>query len=143
MATATDNLTQYSDKKVVVVRKQEDGSAKEVEGTVQTANELGLLIKPKGQTKFDLIPADEIEDIRLAQSTAKAIARKTLKVVELGQARSHLVERHAFTLSQVNAMSEEEAFQTHEGIDHEAGDLGHVHGSKDAAKADDTSSDES
>lgn len=127
------DLSQYNDKKVIVTHKAKDGAdGVETEGTVQTGNELGLLIKPKGKTGLALINKDDIDDIKLVPSSAKALTRKTLKPVELGQARTHLAERHGYTLSQVNKMSEEEAFETHAGIDHEAADLGHVHGDKSA-----------
>jgi len=130
MADTKLDLTEFNDKKVVVIKKADDGSATEIEGTVQSGNALGLLIKPKGKTKFELIVADDIEEVRPVREEAKALTRKTLKVVELPQARNHLLERHAYTLAQVNAMSDDEALEAHNGIDHEASDLGHVHGEK-------------
>ena len=129
--TDTLDLTEFKEgTTVIVVKKVQDGTAAEIEGTVQSGNELGLLIKPKGKTKFELILAADIDEVRPVKEDAKPLTRKTLKVVELPQARNHLLERHAFTLAKVNAMSDEEAFKTHESIDHEASDLGHVHGEK-------------
>lgn len=130
MAGTTQDLTQFVDKKVVVVKNAEDGTSVEVEGTVQSGNELGLVIKPKGKTNFDIIQASDIEEVRLVESAQKSLTRRTLKPVKLEQARNHLLERHAYTLAQVNKMSDQQALDAHEGIDHEASDLGHVHGDK-------------
>lgn len=130
MSVSTENLAQYENKKIVVVKKNEDGSASEIEGVAQAANELGILIKPKGKTNFDLVPIGDIEEIRYVEGTVKKLTRKTLKEVEFGQARNHLLERHGFTLAQVNDMDEKSAFEKHNAIDHEGSDLGHVHGDK-------------
>lgn len=125
------DYSQYNGKKVTVVRNPADSSdAVEIEGTVQVGNEQGLLIKPKGKTSFDLIPAEEIEEVRIAPEKSKKLTAKTLKVVELGSARSHLLERHGLSLTDANNVTEEEAFEAHEATDHS--DLGHVHGDKNA-----------
>lgn len=131
--TATQSLSQFTGKKVTVVYTVEGKSeAIEAEGKVDTGNDLGLLFKPKGKTQLILIPAASIEDVRLEEEKAKALTRKTLKVVQLGQARNHLLERHAYTLTKVNELTEQQAFDEHAGLDHEASDLGHVHKDKDS-----------
>lgn len=141
-ATAEErDLAQYSDKKVTVVRNlpepNEAGEGTvEIEGVVQVANEMGLLIKPKGQVKFELIPADEIEEVYLTPESATKLKRSKLKVVTLGKARRHLVERHGVQLSWANDNSEEDAFKYHEGLDHEALDLGHIHVEKSSGSDD-------
>ena len=125
------DLTQYVNKKVILVRAPAGGGdAEEIEGTIQAANPEGVLIKPKGKTQFDLVPAAEIDDLRLAPEKDKGVTRKTLRVVELGSARTHLAERHGLTLAEVNGLEEEAAFERHAAIDHEGGDLGHNHGDK-------------
>jgi len=129
----SQNYDQFAGKRVIVVHRVDGKTdAEEVEGTAEAANDQAILLKPKGKTQLQLIEAGNIEDVRFVEDKPKALARKTLKVVQFGQARNHLLERHAFTLSQVNEMSEQEALEKHEGIDHEASDLGHVHGDKDA-----------
>lgn len=127
------NFDKYTGKKVVVVRTVSGQTeAEEIEGTCEVGNELGLLVKPKGKTQLELIDAESVVEVRYAEESVKKLARKTLKVVEFGQARSHLLERHGWTLAQVNGISEKEALDAHEQIDHEANDLGHVHGDKKA-----------
>lgn len=137
MTTTTEerDLSQFKDKRVVVTRNlpepnDKGESAVEVEGLVQVGSALGLVIKPKGQTKFDLIPAEEIEEIHLAKDSSKPLKASKIKLVELGQARRHLLERHGYTLEWVNSVDEETAKQHHDEIDHEAEGLGHVHSAK-------------
>lgn len=131
------DYTGFVTKKVILIRNlsepnEKGESAVELEGTLEAANASGVMFKPKGQVKPDIINASEIEDIRLAPEKAKKITAKVLKPIQLGQARSHLLERHGLTLSEVNGLSEEDAFKYHEGIDHKEADLGHVHGEKES-----------
>jgi hypothetical protein len=151
MTTATElDLSQYDGKRVVVTHNQADGTAAETEGTVQTGNSLGLLIKPKGKSAVEIIEAGDIEGIILAPEKQKNFGVTYLKVVELGGARKHLLDRHAATLTAVNSMTEEDAFKLHASIDHEDSDLGHVHGEKpkkdkatDSSESDDAGADDS
>jgi hypothetical protein len=127
---ADTDLAQYEGKKIIVIKKVEGGDAVEIEGTAQASNDLGILIKPKGKTNFDLIHKGDIEEVRYVVEKPKALGRKTLKLVEFGQARNHLLERHGYTLAQVNEIDEKQAFDAHNAIDHVASDLGHEHGDK-------------
>lgn len=129
------NLDQYNGKKVLVTVNQADGTATEIEGTVETANDLGILIKPKGKTKLELIEAANVAEVKLAPEALKSIAVKKLKPVELGQARAHLIDRHGYKLADINKMTEQDAFEFHASIDHKANDLGHVHVDKTATEA--------
>lgn len=134
-------------KRAVLVRKldapKEDGStAEELEGTVDSYNELGLLFKPKGKVNLELVETDYIEDLRPITEAPKKLKQKTLKPVPYGQTRNHLLERHAFTLVQVNGMTEDQAVEAHNQIDHSV--LGHVHSQpeqQEASENDDESSD--
>lgn len=134
MAETTLNLAKFTGKKVVVVHTPDGKTdAEELEGTAEAANDNGILVKPKGKTQLVLIEAARIEDVRFVDEKPKALSRKTLKIVQFGQARAHLLERHAWTVKQVNEISEKDAFELHEKIDHEKLDLGHVHGEKEKA----------
>jgi hypothetical protein len=125
------NFEQFIDKKVTFVRNEAGKTeAEEVEGTVVAVNGGIVMLKPKGKTTPTLIPEGEIENMDFAADKAKSLTRKTLKVVEYGQARAHLLERHGAKLALVNKLSEKEAFEQHKEIDHENEDLGHVHGDK-------------
>lgn len=120
------DLSQYAGKRVILVRKVEGSdTAEEVEGTVESANQLGIVLKPKGKATFELVEEGNIEDIRFAPVKPQALKAKKLKPVPFGQVKRHLLDRHAFTLSVVNEMTEEKAVEVHDGIDHS--DLGHKH----------------
>lgn len=125
----SNDLSQYEGKKIIVVKKDGE-NAVELEGTAQTANEVGILLKPKGKATVDIVSAEDIVEVRYVVEKPKALTRKTLKVVEFGQARNHLLERHGYTLARINEMDEQEALNEHSRINHEAADLGHVHGDK-------------
>lgn len=126
---SVENIEQYEGKKIVVVYNKGD-EAVEVEGTAQAANSVGILLKPKGKTTIDIIELAQIESVRYVADKPKSLAAKVLKPVEFGQARNHLLERHGYTLTQINDMDEQAAFDAHNAIDHKASDLGHVHGDK-------------
>ena len=121
----------YQGKKVILVRNEPNVTdAVEIEGTVQSGNALGILIKPKGKTNYELVPAAEIEQIDFVAEKPKELDRKVLRVVEYGQARPHLLERHNWTLTKINETNELDAYDFHNLLDHVAEDLGHVHGNR-------------
>lgn len=123
-----ENLEQYNGKRVLVTTKNGD-EANEIEGTVESGNPLGLLIKPKGKTNLVLLEIDQVIEIKVVTPPVaqKALKAKKLRKVELGQARTHLLERHGYSLKDINAMTEEAAFEFHASLDHVSLDLGHVH----------------
>lgn len=128
-----DDYSQFQGKRVTLVYTPKGKTeAVEVEAHVESTSPLGLVIKPKGKTNLELVEASQVEDVNFLNEKPKALAVKTLKVIEHGAARSHLLERHAFTLAAINEMDEATAVETHGKIDHEGLGLGHVHGSKDA-----------
>jgi hypothetical protein len=133
--TTTASLASYEGKKIVVTVNLAEPNEKgestiEMEGTAQSANDLGILLKPKGRTNLELIEAKDIEEIRFAPEPDRKLTAKTLKDVEYGQAKQHLLDRHGLRLADVNALTEQAAFDYHAGLDHVALDLGHVHGAK-------------
>jgi putative ubiquitin-RnfH superfamily antitoxin RatB of RatAB toxin-antitoxin module len=138
MTTAVEENTDYASykgKRVVVTYNAPNGELVEVEGLVETGNAIGILIKPKGKAQVDLIEVDRIENVTEIEDGPKKLRRKPLGLIAEAKARAHLLERHAYTLAQVNGMTDESAFKLHESIDHDASDLGHYHkASEDAAK---------
>lgn len=128
-------FAEYTGKKVVVTHNttDKDGApvTEELEGKVEVGNDTGLLVKPKGKTSLVLIEAANVELVELAPDDT-ALKAKKIKPVKLGQARSHLLERHGVSLSEVNGLTEQEAYDAHLRIDHVQADLGHFHGEKDA-----------
>lgn len=143
MTVSVTDLKEYEDKKVVLVRNlakpnDKGDTAEELEGTLVAVAGDAVMFKQKGKATAGLIDIGDIERVDHADTGSKKLVRKTLKVVKFGQARNHLLERHGYTVTQVNEITEKEAYDLHASIDHEAQDLGHVH--KD--KADDEASDE-
>ena len=135
-------------KRVVLTRNLKEPNAQgelavEIEGTLEAANEMGVMFKPKGQIKPEIFDLGEIEEVRYAPEKAKKIKAKKLKPVEFGQAKSHLLERHGLTLTKVNGFTEEQALEYHNAIDHVAADLGHVHEAPKAPGESDEAGDES
>lgn len=135
MAVSAPELSKYQSKRVVVVRNLAEPNEKgeravEIEGLAQAANALGVLIKPKGKTNVELIELHDIEEISFAPEKNKILKPKSLRPVTYGQAKSHLLERHGYTLTEANALTEEEALETHDKIDHVEDDLGHIHEDK-------------
>ena len=129
------DFSEFVDKKVILVQNLKEPNEKgegavEIEGTVVAANAIGILLKPKGQVKPVIIEVGDVEQIGYAPEKIKAIKAKMLKPITYGQAKSHLLERHGMTLTDVNKLSEEEALKYHNGLDHKVLDLGHVHGDK-------------
>jgi hypothetical protein len=135
MTSTVTDYSEYVGKKVILTRKVADGSADEVEGSLEVANAGGILIKPKGKVGMELIEAGDVIQVVLAPETSKKLKAKKIKPIKVGQARSHLLERHGATLTEVNAMTEEDAYGLHEEIDHVAADLGHVHSDGEATEA--------
>lgn len=143
----TGTLTQYTDQKVIVQVKLDEPNAEgatlvEVEGTCLAANELGVLFKPKGRTKAELIEADKIESINFAPEKARVLKPISLKEVAYGDARKHLLERHGVALSWVNneATTEASALEYHQTLDH--ADLGHNHDPKPEKAKDEADTEE-
>lgn len=130
MTTTVQNLEQYQGKKIIVSYNDAEGVLQEIEGTAETANELGILLKPKGKSTVQIIDAVSVETVEIAPEKDKSIRCRWVKDVEVGGARAHLAQAHGFTLSSVNSMTEEVAFEQHKGVDHS--DLGHQHGEKPA-----------
>lgn len=130
------DYSQYADQKVIVTVNLDEPNDKgetavEIEGTALAANELGILLKPKGRTKAELIEASKIEQVQFAPEKARDLKAKSLKVVGYGDARQHLLDRHGVALAWVNGATEAQALEYHSGLDHS--DLGHNHDPKPAS----------
>lgn len=148
MATPTLTPIDVSDyaelvgKRVILTVPGDRDTLTEVEGLIEAANAAAVLIKPKGQTAFQLIDPATIVQCVFAPAVNKTIKVRSAKVVDLGKVRQHLVTAHGWTLSSVNDdLTEEQATEIHDKIDHAAEDLGHVHSGSD--EKDDSDSDDS
>lgn len=141
MTETTVDYTQYIGKRVILSIPDDEGVLTEQEVTIQSANASALLVKPKGKTQFEIVDPSDVADVSLAPTATKKLKAKRVNPVELGQARSHLLERHGAKLAEVNELDEDQAFAAHETIDHAAGDLGHFHAPKPEGKTDSEATD--
>lgn len=125
MSITASDLESYNCKQVVLILKNEDGSASEVEGKIEAASSVGIAFKEKGKREVALILPEAIEEIQPVPEKPKKLVQKKLKEVTSSTVRQHLLDRHGYARSVVNDMSDESAFSNHAGIDHS--DLGHKH----------------
>jgi uncharacterized DUF497 family protein len=135
---AEQDFSEFTDKRVLLVENLDKPNAKgetavELEGKVETGNAMGVLFKEKGKTAIRLIEANKIERITYAPETPKELKQKPLKLVTHGEARSHLIERHGYKVSDIQRMAEPEALSYHNTLDH--ADLGHRHEEKKPVEA--------
>lgn len=124
------SLESYQDKRVILttINPEDPEGSIETEGKVEAANDLGILIKPKGKSQVEMFEADKILQVVLAPEKEKGVSKKHLQPIELGHARQHLADRHGITLSELKNYTEDAAFAAHKQIDH--ADLGHDHNPK-------------
>lgn len=134
MSVDPKELEKFSGKQVIVHVITDDGSVEEKEGKFEEASEVGVAFKEKGKRDVDLLLPEQIEEVAAAPSKPKKLTQKKLKPATESTARQHLADRHGYDLSDLNEMSDEQAFSDHEDIDHT--NLGHKHES-DEDEADD------
>lgn len=133
----SQDYSQYDGKKVVVTvnDSEAEGGQTTIEGTVSVGNDMGLLLKPKGKTGLDLIEAAKIVGVEAAPDTPKKLQVKALQPLKDSQARQHLVDRHGYSVADVESMSDEDALTFHsEDVDHAP--LGHNHDGKPKVEKD-------
>lgn len=138
MSVTVEELQPFVEKEVVLHKIKEDGSMEQLIGTIKAATIAGVPFKTKGKAGIDLIQVKDIEEVALAPSKEKSVTQKKLAIVEMGNARQHLIDRHGVELSWAKNASEKEAFDWHATLDHT--NLGHVH--VDKTKDKDESKDE-
>lgn len=133
MSTAThvslDELQKLVDKEAVVHIVQEDGSTKEVTGTILAATEAGVPFKEKGKAGVELLTAEQIYEAVAAPEKPKPITQAKQKPVPEGGMRRHLATYHGVSLKWCREATEEQAVEFHNTIDHS--DVGHKHVAED------------
>ena len=125
MTVSIDTLKEHVGKSVVLTVRQEDGSIEKLEGKIEAASEVGVGFKPKRKRDMDLLEPDSIEELKAAPTKPSQLRQKKLFPVGESKVRAHLIDRHGAPLSQVNGMSNDEAIDLHNKIDHS--DFGYNH----------------
>lgn len=114
---------QYEGKKVEGKLSDE---AEPFEAKVQKAKAGAVLIKRSGKSQVELHEDADFEYIRPV-SVNKPVKAKRLNPVTAENVKAHLADRHGYQVNSINAMTADEAFEFHSGIDHKETDLGHFH----------------
>lgn len=125
------NAVDYIDK-TVILTAEIDGEKKTIEGTVTAASAAGIVFKEKGKRGQILVEAADIANIEIVD-TGSRLKQRSLRPVADGKMRDHLVDRHGYKVSDIEAFSEEAAVALHDSIDHD--DLGHRHRKARAVEA--------
>ena len=125
MSVDAATVESFSGKQVILHKILEDGTVAELEGKIEAASEFGIAFREKGKRDADLVELNQIEEVAAVPTKPKKLVQKKLKPVSDSGVRQHLLDRHGYSRSAVNEMSEEQAVAEHNGIDHS--DLGHRH----------------
>jgi len=115
---------------VLLTVKREDGSTEQVQGKIEVASTAGVGFKPRGRREMDLLELDDVLELEEAPVPDVKLKQVKMKPVDATRVKKHLIDRHGAPLSQVNAMSPDQAAELHGKIDHS--DLGHNHLKEDA-----------
>lgn len=103
-----------------------------IEGMVIAAQSACILVKPRGNMLADLLEYAQIERVEVIPNVASKVARRELKLIRIHEARQHLGDRHGWTISSLENMTDIEAFEIHENTDHEG--LTHCHTDKEKSR---------
>lgn len=116
--------------------------AEEIIAYVQAYNEANkmLMVRQKGRTMGFLLEVADVVEIETDEDDVKPIKQKKLKAVDTNTVRQHLADRHGYELTHVNSLTDEQAEEEHDAIDH--GNLGHTH-QEETPESEDTDSDDS
>lgn len=124
-------ITEYVGQRVEITfnpdaLEDENDPVTQIIGKVENANAVGFVFKPAGSSKSRLYQAGDVEDIRMAPEAEPVLRARRLDPANLKNVKRHLVDRHAYGLDDINAMSPEDALEFHDNsIDHDP--LGHFH----------------
>lgn len=123
------SVARFHDKIVVINVENKDGTFSTVEGRVLAANEAGIALRNRSNTRIvdlkDII--GEIEEV--GRPRRKKVLRRYVR--EIGpddSVKQHLADRHGILVSVLNAVDEDTTRELHDGIIHD--DLGHRHGDR-------------
>lgn len=137
-APATElELIDYDGKRVELKLVGDD---EHVTGTVASASPEMIAFKEKGKSNLKLVKREDIADIHVAPEAEPEMKARRLNIVGLDTVKRHLVDRHGYSLADINAMSPEDALAFHDQLDHEP--LSHFHADPPAKKDEDGGEDE-
>lgn len=123
---ALDNGLEKGQRILLTVKGEDGGDADQFEATVESVNEMGVLVRRKGRAALKLYAADDVIETQVLPEKPKTLKPKRINPLKLGAAREHLVLHHGYKIADIQDRSEEWALEFHNSqIDHEG--LGHFH----------------
>lgn len=125
MTTAVINLEEYVGKKASFNLTDDEGNVERIEGTIEATSDQFTFYKPKGKSNGLMVDTSKISDPALAPDTVAELKPRRLNPIAITNIKRHLVDRHGYSIADVDVMSPEDAFAFHEGLDHSP--LGHFH----------------
>lgn len=125
------DYSEYQGKRVTLTlsNPEEGGENLVLEGKIDVANAAAILFKAKGRSNLEMYENDRVLSVETAPEKPKALKAKNLKEVEATGVKQHLVDRHGYKLTDINALEDDAAHEFHSDLDHS--DLGHVHKGED------------
>jgi hypothetical protein len=125
-AAPVPDLATLSGKRISLTFHDKDsGESQTLEGRVEIGSEVGLMFKEKGKSNVLLIEASQIDAVGELAPKEPNVSVKTLQPIPLGRIRQHLADRHGYKRSDVNGLSEAQAEELHDSLDHS--ELAHKH----------------
>jgi hypothetical protein len=131
MEQATEvNYKDLEGKTVVFTVKNADETETVVEGIVEAASLAGIAFRQKGKSQLQLLEVGDVIRHEIVPEKPKVLKQRVLKPVELTKVRQHLADAHGINLNWLNSVSNEDAAEYHNSLNHndpETGPLGHRH----------------
>jgi hypothetical protein len=103
---------------------------------VEEATPVAYILREKGKSKSNLYLVASILAFKApAPKPPTPLKAKRVAPLEENKAKRHLLDFHAYKLSDINPLTAKDALAFHESIDHAELDLGHYHGLSKAEEA--------
>lgn len=119
-------IAQFKGKFVEAVLADNDGESKEYK-VEEAAGDL-VILREKGKSAPSLVKlVDIISFTPPAPKPPAPLKARRQNPVDSDDVKRHLVDSHGYKVTDINSLTVEQAVELHEGIDHEALDLGHFH----------------
>lgn len=122
----TQDLSEFKGKFIDIELADHAGETKEYK-VEESANGL-VLLRQKGKSASALKKLEDVISFTPpAPKPPAPIKARRVNPVEPDAVKRHLVDSHGYGCNQINPISDEQAVELHEGIDHKGLDLGHFH----------------
>lgn len=121
-------LEDFKGKFCTITLAEEDGTPGEPkEYLVEEANGGFFILREKGKSSGGLIEGSRILSFEPPAKKVFPLKAKRLNPVDANAVKRHLLDAHGYRVSDINGLTEEQAVELHDGIDHKDLDLGHFH----------------